>query len=266
MLMGGDEAYFALHARSIALTARDVDGRFLPLFFKIDPTTWYQPMLVYLMAPVLKVFGVSEWTVRAPIAAIAVVNVLLMYAVAKRLFGGVRHAVFAALLMAMTPVHVIIGRMAMDYLCPVPFVLGWLWCLLVAMDTGNAWWALGAGGLLALGVFSYIAAWFMMPVYFLLTLAALWWTRDRSRLMLAAAGRISRAAPAVRRMAARPRRRAGHNARPVPIRRLASRVAAEHQGSPALLRHSGTAVPLLALLRSGLFVPRGQSGSGARNA
>jgi len=188
MLMGGDEAYFAMHARSIALTARDVDGRFLPLFFRIDPTTWYQPMLVYLMAPVLKVFGVSEWTVRAPIAAIAVLDVLLMYGVAKRLFGGVRHAVFAALLMAMTPVHVITGRMAMDYLCPVPFVLGWLWCLLVAMDTGNAWWALGAGGLLALGFFSYIAAWFMMPVYFLLTLAALWWTRDRSRLMLAAAG------------------------------------------------------------------------------
>jgi 4-amino-4-deoxy-L-arabinose transferase-like glycosyltransferase len=187
MLMGGDEAYFALHARSIALTARDLDGRFLPLFFKIDSTTWYQSMLVYLMAPVLKVFGVSEWTVRAPIAAIAVVNVLLTYAVAKRLFGGVRHAVFAALLMAMTPVHVIMGRMALDYLCPVPFVLGWLWCLLVAMDTGNAWWALGAGGLLAVGVFSYLAAWLMMPVYFLLTLAALWWTRDRRRLMLAAA-------------------------------------------------------------------------------
>jgi len=187
MLMGGDEAYFALHARSIALTARDVDGRFLPLFFRIDPTTWYQPMLVYLMAPVLKVFGVSEWTVRAPIAAIAVVNVLLIYAVAKRLFGSVRHGVFAALLLAMTPVHLITGRMAMDYLCPVPFVLGWLWCLLVAMDTGKAWWAFGAGGLLAVGFFSYIAAWFMMPVYFVLTLAALWWTRDRTRLTLAAA-------------------------------------------------------------------------------
>jgi 4-amino-4-deoxy-L-arabinose transferase-like glycosyltransferase len=186
MLIGGDEAYFALHARSIALTARDADGRFLPLFFQIDPTTWYQPMLVYLMAPVLKVFGVSEWTVRAPIAALAVVNVVLMYLVAKRLFGSERHAVFAALLMAMTPVHLLTGRMAMDYLCPVPFVLGWLWCLLVAMDTENAWWAFGAGLLPSVGLFSYIAAWLMMPIYLLMTLAALWRARSRTRLLLAA--------------------------------------------------------------------------------
>jgi 4-amino-4-deoxy-L-arabinose transferase-like glycosyltransferase len=137
MLLGGDEAYFALHARSIALTGRDIDGRFLPLFFKIDPTTWYQPMLVYLMAPVLKVFGVSEWTVRTPMAAIAVLNVLLTYAVAHRLFVSVRYAVFAALLMATTPVHLIVGRMAWT-IWAVKFVLGWLWCLLVAMDTGCA--------------------------------------------------------------------------------------------------------------------------------
>jgi 4-amino-4-deoxy-L-arabinose transferase-like glycosyltransferase len=186
MLIGGDEAYFALHARSIASTARDVDGRFLPLFFKIDLATWYQPMLVYLMAPVLKVFGVSEWTVRTPMAAIAVVNVLLTYAVANRLFVSVRYAVFAALLMATTPVHVIVGRMAVDYLGPVPFVLGWLWCLLVAIDTGSVRWAFGACLLLAAGFFSYVAAWFMMPVYFVMTLAPLWWAPRRTQQMLAA--------------------------------------------------------------------------------
>jgi 4-amino-4-deoxy-L-arabinose transferase-like glycosyltransferase len=187
MLIGGDEAYFAMHARSIAVTARDVDGRFLPLFFRIDPTTWYQPTLVYLMAPVLAVFGVSEWTIRAPMAAIAVVDVLLTYAVGKRLFGSDRRAAFGALLMAMTPIHLITGRMAMDYLCPVAFVLAWLWCLLVAMDTGSPRWAFGAGLLLAVGVFSYLAAWLMMPVYFLLTLAALWRARGNARLLLAAA-------------------------------------------------------------------------------
>src|SRR4051812_41968991 len=66
IVVGGDEAHFALHAASIAANGRDIDGRFLPLFFRIDLKTWYQPMLVYLMVPCLKLFGVSEWTMRAP--------------------------------------------------------------------------------------------------------------------------------------------------------------------------------------------------------
>jgi 4-amino-4-deoxy-L-arabinose transferase-like glycosyltransferase len=186
MFVGGDEAYFALHARSIAATGRDIDGRLLPLFFRIDLATWYQPMLVYLMAAVLRVFSVSEWSIRAPIAFIGVVNVLLVYAVGRKIFASTRYALLAALMLAMTPAHLIITRMALDYMCPVPFALGWLWCLLTAIETENVWIALGGGLLLGIGVFSYVAAWFIMPVYLLITLATLWLAKSRPRLLLAA--------------------------------------------------------------------------------
>jgi 4-amino-4-deoxy-L-arabinose transferase-like glycosyltransferase len=186
MVIGGDEAYFALHAQSIASTGHDIDGRFLPLFFRIDLTTWYQPMLVYLMAPTVRLFGVSEWSIRAPIAFIGVVNVLLMYAIGQRLFADTRYAVLGALMLAMTPAHLILTRMALDYLCPLPFVLGWLWCLLTAIETDNVRLAFAGGLLLAVGFFSYIAAWFMMPVYFVITAAALIFARSRWRLIAAA--------------------------------------------------------------------------------
>ena len=186
MVIGGDEAHFALHAKSIAATGRDLDGRLLPLFFRIDLTTWYQPVLVYLMAPVLMLFGVSEWSIRAPLAFVGVVNVLLIYAIGQRLFARTRYAVLGAAMLAMTPAHLILSRMALDYLCPLPFVLGWLWCLLTAIEEDNAWLALGGGLLLGIGFFSYIAAWFMMPAYLVITAAALIVGRSRWRLLAAA--------------------------------------------------------------------------------
>ena len=50
MFVGGDETFFAINGKAIASTARDLDGRWMPLFFKIDTHTWYQPVLVYLIA------------------------------------------------------------------------------------------------------------------------------------------------------------------------------------------------------------------------
>ncbi len=149
MVVGGDEAHFALHAAAIAATGRDIDGRLLPLFFRIDLATWYQPMLVYLMAPAVRLFGVSEWSIRAPIALVGVVDALLMYAIGQRLFRDTRYAVLSAVMLAMTPAHLILTRMALDYVCPLPFVLGWLWCLLTAIETDTAGPAFAAGLLLA---------------------------------------------------------------------------------------------------------------------
>jgi hypothetical protein len=95
-------------------------------------------------------------------AAIAVVNVLLTYAVARRSPApGMRCSPRCS--WQRLPC-VIVGRMAMDYLgqcrsCSVALVS-------VAIDTGSGRCAFGAGLLLAAGFFSYVAAWFMMPVYF----------------------------------------------------------------------------------------------------
>src|SRR5262249_20699296 len=60
--------------------------------------------------------------------------------------------------------------------------------------------------------------------------------------------RILRPDPAVRHLAVEPRRRAWNDARAVRLRRLPSPVAAEREGSAALLRDPGTAVSLLEVL------------------
>ena len=54
------EVLFALNAHSIATTARDVNGRFLPLYFQVYADMWFQPVIVYFTALFLKVLPFSE--------------------------------------------------------------------------------------------------------------------------------------------------------------------------------------------------------------
>ncbi len=187
--IGGDEAHFAGHAHAIATTGRDLNGTRLPLFIKItDPLVpnnssriWYQPLLFYALALDFKVFPVSEWSVRLPTVVIAILNVLLVYAVARKLFANPLYAVVAAAILALTPAHVLISRQALDYICPLPFVLAWLWCLITFTETGRAAWLLVGGLILGLGVYSYISSWFVMPLFLAVTLATLWPSRQTLR-------------------------------------------------------------------------------------
>ena len=188
MFVGGDEAFFAVNGRSIATTARDLDGRLMPLFFRIDAHTWYQPVLVYLMAISFTIAQVSEWTLRAPTALIGVIDVLLVYAIGLRLFRHRGYAAMAAVMLAIAPAHLILARQALDYVCPLPFVLGWLWCLLKAIDDDDVYAALGSGLLLGVGFYSYVASWILMPIYFGVTLVTMRLTGCRGRLLVAAAG------------------------------------------------------------------------------
>src|SRR5499427_8087355 len=76
------EVLFALHARSIATTAHDTNGRLLPLYFQmpqIGANVWFHPMIVYAMVPFLAVLPLSEFAIRLPSVVVGLVNVTLVY-------------------------------------------------------------------------------------------------------------------------------------------------------------------------------------------
>jgi len=189
--LGGDEAHFAVHGHAIATTGRSLDGTRLPLFVNLrDPqadrgesgfhSRWYQPILFYLTAAILQVAPLSETVVRLPVALIAgVVSPLLLYLVAWRLFARRWVALLAALLLAWSPTNLILGRQALDYLLPLPFVLGWLWCLMAGLRRGGVAWPALSGLLLGIGFYSYIASWIFMPGCLLLGTLALKLTGHR---------------------------------------------------------------------------------------
>lgn len=176
--IGGDEAHFVAHAQSIAQTGRDLNGTRWPLFVKItdllvpnnSSRIWYQPVLFYLLALDFRYFQVSEWSARLPTTSIAVLDLWLVYLVANRLFRGRQYGLLAAAMLAMTPAHFIISRQALDYICPMPFMLGWLLCVLRYFEEPRPWNLIAAGFLLGVGAYSYISSWVVMPFLMLTTL------------------------------------------------------------------------------------------------
>jgi 4-amino-4-deoxy-L-arabinose transferase-like glycosyltransferase len=178
-----DEVVFALQAHSIASTARDVDGRLLPLYFEmraLGEHTWFHPVLVYVTALFLTVLPLGESAIRFPSVIVGTIDVLLMYFIARRLFHTEGWAFFAAALLALTPAHVMHSRLAMDFIYPLPFVMAWLLVLLIFLDRRKLLLLFLATSFLGVGFFTYIASVIMMPVYLLITGLALWTTSTRS--------------------------------------------------------------------------------------
>src|SRR6476620_7684370 len=124
-----DEVVYSLNAHSLASTGRDLNGRFLPMYIEYPAQfgrpTWDQPMLIYAIAVVLKVLPFSEFTIRLPMALLAILDVLLLYFVAKILFTSEGLAAAAAVLLALTPSHFMHSRQAIDFQLSLPFILAW---------------------------------------------------------------------------------------------------------------------------------------------
>src|SRR5205814_1231009 len=106
--------------------SRRANGRFLPLYFQVFQNVWFHPALVYCMAPVLAIVRPTPAAVRFPTVVVALCNMLLVFVLARRLGISPAAAVGGAALLAVTPAHLMHGRLACDYLLPVPFVLAWL--------------------------------------------------------------------------------------------------------------------------------------------
>lgn len=164
-----DEVLIALDAHAIATTGRDMRGEWLPLYSQTAEHSWYQPFVIYVTALALKALPLNEWAIRVPTVCIGVLNILLIYFVARHLFGGDVLGVIAAALLATTPAHFIHGRYGMDYIYPLPFVLGWLLCLALYSERRRTAVLVLGTSLLGIGFYSYIGSMVMMPVYFALT-------------------------------------------------------------------------------------------------
>jgi 4-amino-4-deoxy-L-arabinose transferase-like glycosyltransferase len=149
---------------------------------------WYQPALLYSIALTLRVFPLTEAAVRAPTAIVGgLLDPVLMYLLARRLFRRRWLAVAAAAMLVLSPPHLILSRQALDYVLPVPIVLAWLLCLVTYLEGGGDRLPAACGLLLGLGVFTYIGSWIFMPLCLLLTCMAFWLGRGGVRAAASAA-------------------------------------------------------------------------------
>jgi 4-amino-4-deoxy-L-arabinose transferase-like glycosyltransferase len=169
-----DEIKFALQAQSIAESGRDINGRFLPLYF-VEPgfSVGRDPICIYVMAAVLRLRPLSEASIRFSTVIAGAVSVGLFFVLVSLLFKRRSVAWLGALLFALTPTYYIHSRLALSVVYPVPFTILWMIVLLLYLQRPCVRRAVVCGLVLGAGIYSYLAAAIMMPIYLAATVVVL---------------------------------------------------------------------------------------------
>ncbi|GIX45055.1 MAG: hypothetical protein KatS3mg130_1463 [Candidatus Sumerlaea sp.] len=122
-----DEAEKLYTAWCLATTGHDAEGRLLPLFihvFGVTTSAVYQ----YAAIPFVWLLGLNEWSARLPAAVVGTLTVLFLWLWARRVYGELV-ANWAALLLALSPWHVVFSRWAQQGIfLPLWLAVGmWAW-------------------------------------------------------------------------------------------------------------------------------------------
>ena len=107
-----DEAVNGYDAYSLALTGRDHHGHLWPVAGFESYGDWVSPLLTFLTAPVVGLFGLSVASVRAATAIVGVLAIPAMYLLGVELFRRPVVGLVAAWYMALSPWAVHRGRFA----------------------------------------------------------------------------------------------------------------------------------------------------------
>lgn len=151
-----DEKYHALVARNM------MDNPLYPSIYReallpYDPAAWCcnhvwlhkQPLFLWQMALSMRIFGVSEWSVRLPSLLMGTLSVLLVYRITMLLSSRKIAALIAALIVACScyQLNLISGREGMDHndIAFNFYVLASFWAAVEYMNRKTWKWALWIG-------------------------------------------------------------------------------------------------------------------------
>ena len=104
-----DEAALGYNAYSLIQTGKDEHGNSWPIHFQSFND--YKPGgYVYIILPFVKLFGLNEWSVRAPAAFLGVLTVYALYLLSELLFKDKRIALISAFFLSISPWHIHFSR------------------------------------------------------------------------------------------------------------------------------------------------------------
>ena len=173
-------------ARLISAAQRMPDGA-PPLLVNLGGERWAQPLALYLTA-ISHAIAPGFFAGRHASLFVASLNVALIFLVAWRLFSRYLPALVAAIILMFTPAHYAFGRLGIDVIYIIPFILIWLYALLGFIDKDRPASIALAAGALGAGVYSTPSAPLTMAFLWLTMMVALWMAGRRKlpTLMIAA--------------------------------------------------------------------------------
>lgn len=121
-----DEAGHGYSAYSILKTGKDEFGKSFPIVFR-QFTDFKAPIYIYLLVPLISIFGPTSFAVRLPSSIFSILTIPLIFFLVKKISpkteGGYIAAI-SALLLAISPWHIFYGRATFECTVALFFFLG----------------------------------------------------------------------------------------------------------------------------------------------
>lgn len=164
-----DEASSGYEAYSILNYGIDRNGNSLPVFL-LSWGSGQNALLTYLMIPFVALFGLSELTVRLPLALIGCGSLIVMYYLLKNIFNNKNVAIIGLAFFVICPWHIMKSRWGLESNIFPDMIL--LSTLLVILSIKNKkdYLMYIAFAIIGLTSYAYGTSYFFLPIYVSITL------------------------------------------------------------------------------------------------
>lgn len=180
--INGDEAVIAYNAALISKDGKDSEGRFLPIFTKVENSNdWKQPVMVYATVLVFKLFGISYFNLKMVSVLTAVVSGILIFFMVKEVLG-IKSAVASLVIYLSIPIVMIQSHINIENIAPLPFITVWLWMLLRYLNVRNTRYLIVAGIMLGISIYSYLGLRLVMPVLTSISVIYIWGLNKKNNI------------------------------------------------------------------------------------
>jgi len=165
-----DEAAWGYNAYSIGIDGRDEFGKFLPLDYLESFGDFKPPVYAYLDILPVKIFGLSEFSVRFPSALFGVLTVIATYFLVKRIFWKSKlkesYALMSALILTVSPWYIMLSRAAFEANIATFFIVLGIWLFLLSMQN-KRWILLFSVVSFVLSIYTFNTARIVAPILIL---------------------------------------------------------------------------------------------------
>ncbi len=156
-----DEASIGYEAFSLAYFGIDRNGLSFPVHF-ISWGSGQNALYAYILIPFIKVFGLSTFSLRLPMALLGCVSIYVFYYLLKILLPN--HAILGTFFFVINPWHIEKSRWALEAnIFPDLFLIAFL-LFLIAINGKKVYYVL-SGVVFGLATYSYGTSYFVLPVF-----------------------------------------------------------------------------------------------------
>lgn len=171
-----DEGSIVYNSVLISKNLHDQNGRLLPFFFlSSDHIDWKQPVLVYLTAIFLKIFGANLYVFKMVNVVTSLLAMLLIGYLIFLLYKKRSLSFLGMLVYITTPIVIITSRIGNESLQPVLYTTLWILFLGLYRQRSQKLYLGLAAFALGIDFYCFKGMRLIVPVYILLTLLYLFW-------------------------------------------------------------------------------------------